>query len=373
MYWLNGLTNCIEKSFMNGKHHDKHPYSDHALRMSKDATYSSLTLDLHARRIYFVKTQRKSSQIWYCELYRRDSCAVLYETDPIQFLSVLKSHFVWSTSQYGELIICEKSNCSNTYKSIENVRGVESLVVIDPSMQPRRTSPNPCSKGNGGCSHFCLLLNFHPWSQCSCPIGIKLLSDQKTCNPQGIDKVLFISAVSGIYHISLDTDDFTPRQVLHESLSHDGFSHKFYDVDFDLIERKIYWVDASMRKIRRCSMDGSGSEDVLSIPTSVRVFRLDYLARNIYWIDRLQNRFSYIGVFLASGMNRREIMKLDQYASPNGIVFDSRNNRLYWTEGNYSVVKTALLNGTQSKGCWFYIYQDLTALFTFHFRSRVVL
>ncbi|KAJ1362860.1 hypothetical protein KIN20_022564 [Parelaphostrongylus tenuis] len=90
MCWLNGLTNCIEKSFMNGKHHDKHPYSDHALRMSEDATYSSLTLDLHARQIYFVKTQRKSSQIWYCELYRRDSCAVLYETDPIQFLSVLK-------------------------------------------------------------------------------------------------------------------------------------------------------------------------------------------------------------------------------------------------------------------------------------------
>ncbi|VDM62589.1 unnamed protein product [Angiostrongylus costaricensis] len=391
MYWLNGITNCIEKSFMNGKHHDKHPYSDHAFSLSRDATYSSLTLDLPSRRIYFVRTRTESSQIWYCELYHRDSCSQVYETVPIQFLSVSKSRFVWSTLHSGEVVVCEKSSCSTTYRTIDNVRGVESLAVLDPSMQPKRTNPNPCSEGNGGCSHFCLLLNFHPWSQCSCPVGIKLLADGKTCNPLGIDKVLFISAVSGIYYISLDTSDFTPRQVLYEGLSHDGFTHKFYDIDFDPVEKKIYWVDASMGKIRRCSIDGSDAEDILSIPTSVRVFRLDYLARNIYWIDSVQNRIfvTRIGTiytrfivvhgvsslqtltldlqnrhiyFIDStgvefriercdldGMNRRKIMIIDQYASPNGIVVDPQSSRFYWTEGNYSVIKTAFLNETQPK------------------------
>ncbi|KAK5985914.1 hypothetical protein GCK32_006705, partial [Trichostrongylus colubriformis] len=389
MYWLNGITSCIEKSFMNGQHHDKHPYSDQTISSSKDMTYSSLTLDLSSRRIYFVRTQRKSSQIWYCELYHRESCAQLLDTDPIQFFTVYKSYFVWSTSYHGELIVCEKSDCGNTYKTIEGVRGVESLVVLDPSVQPNRTNPNPCSDNNGGCSHFCLLLNFHPWAQCSCPVGIKLLDDGRTCDPRGIDKILFISAVSGLYHISLDTVDFTPKQVLFEGLNNDGFSHKFYDIDFDPIEMKIYWIDASMGQIRRCSVNGSSAEDVLSVPNTVRVFRLDYLARNIYWIDAglgrlyitklgttytrvivalgisrvytmaldLQNRHiyfsdghleqSHIDRCDLDGRNRTRIVTLAPYAWPNGIAVDADNYRLYWTEGNYSVVRTALLDGTE--------------------------
>ncbi|KAK6029605.1 EGF-like domain protein [Ostertagia ostertagi] len=206
---------------------------EQAVSSSKDVTYSSLTLDLSSRRIYFVRTQRKSSQIWYCELYHRDSCVQLFDTDPIQFFTVYK--------------------------------------------------------------------------------------------------ILFISAVSGIYQISLDTADFTPKQVLFEGLNNDGFSHKFYDIDFDPVERKIYWIDASVGRIRRCFGNGSSAEDVLSIPNSVRVFRLDYLARNVYWID--------------AGVNRLYVT-LAPYAWPNGIAVDAEHYRLYWTEGNYSVVRTAFLNGT---------------------------
>ncbi|WKY15744.1 hypothetical protein Q1695_000884 [Nippostrongylus brasiliensis] len=391
IYWLNGITNCIEKSFMNGQHHDKHPYSDQAVSSSKDVTYSSLTLDLNERRIYFVRTQRKSSQIWYCELYRRDSCAQLFDTDPIQFFTLFQSYFIWSTSYRGELIVCEKLNCENTYKTIGGVNGVESLVAVDPSIQPNRTNPNPCSDKNGGCSHFCLLLNFHPWSQCSCPVGIKLLSDGKTCDPRGINKILFISAVSGIYYISLDTSDFTPKQVLFEGLNNDGFSHKFYDIDFDPVGRKIYWIDASMGQIRRCSVEGYVVEDVLSIPSTVRVFRLDYLSRNIYWVDTDLNRIyvtkldtTYTRPIISRGVNKLHTIALDlrnrhlyfsdgqgaenriercnldgsdrvvvvtlaSYAWPNGIVVNPESRRLYWTEGNYSVVKTAFLNGTEQK------------------------
>ncbi|KAK6034741.1 Low-density lipoprotein receptor repeat class B, partial [Cooperia oncophora] len=251
------------------------------------------------------------------------------------------------------------------------------------------TNPNPCALNNGGCSHFCLLLNFHPWSQCSCPVGIKLLDDEKTCDPRGIDKILFISAVSGIYHISLDTPDFTPKQILFEGLNNDGFSHKFYDIDFDPIERKIYWIDASVGQIRRCSGNGSSAEDVLSIPNSVRVFRIDYLARNIYWIDANLNRLyvtklgtTHTRVIVARGVlklhtmaldlknrhiyfsngrgeqshidrcdldgsNRTRVVTLAPYAWPNGIAVDADNYHLYWTEGNYSVVRTAFLNGTE--------------------------
>ncbi|VDL72484.1 unnamed protein product [Nippostrongylus brasiliensis] len=168
--------------------------------------------------------------------------------------------------------------------------------------------------------------------------GITNCIEKSFMNGQHHDKhpysILFISAVSGIYYISLDTSDFTPKQVLFEGLNNDGFSHKFYDIDFDPVGRKIYWIDASMGQIRRCSVEGYVVEDVLSIPSTVRVFRLDYLSRNIYWVDTDLNR---IYVTLAS------------YAWPNGIVVNPESRRLYWTEGNYSVVKTAFLNGTEQK------------------------
>ncbi|EYC36778.1 hypothetical protein Y032_0858g2726, partial [Ancylostoma ceylanicum] len=90
IYWLNGISNSIEKSFMNGQRHDRFPYDDQSSSFSKDVTYSSLTLDLLAKRLYFVKTQRKSSQIWYCELHRRDSCASLLATNPIHFFTTSK-------------------------------------------------------------------------------------------------------------------------------------------------------------------------------------------------------------------------------------------------------------------------------------------
>lgn len=128
------------------------------------------------------------------------------------------------------------------------------------------SNPNPCSTNNGGCSHFCLLLNFHPWSECSCPVGIKLLDDGRTCDPRGIDKVsfgsffigssspstldrsyfkiLFISAVSGLYHISLDTNDFTPKQVLFEvcSVPFDGVTIRVVRVSMRTSGPQQWWI-----------------------------------------------------------------------------------------------------------------------------------
>ncbi|EYC36774.1 hypothetical protein Y032_0858g2723 [Ancylostoma ceylanicum] len=180
------------------------------------------------------------------------------------------------------------------------------------------TKPNPCSISNGDCSHFCLLMNVQPWSQCLCPLGIRLLSDGKTCDPRGIDKVLLVSAVSGLYQISLDTYDFASKQLLFEGVNHEGFTRKFYDIDFDPIEKTIFWIDASTGCIRKCNLDGSHAKDVMFVPNSVKVFRLDYVSRNIYWIDAALNRISvtstgtaYTKFIVSRGANKIQTLALD--------------------------------------------------------------
>ncbi|EYC36770.1 hypothetical protein Y032_0858g2721, partial [Ancylostoma ceylanicum] len=47
-----------------------------------------------------------------------------------------------------------------------------------------------------------------------------------------------------------------------------------------------------------------------------------------------------------TGENRTTVVKLARGAHVYGIAVDPLNHRLYWTEGNYSAVKGAFLNGT---------------------------
>jgi len=38
-----------------------------------------------------------------------------------------------------------------------------------------------CTLDNGQCSHLCLLSPIEPFYKCSCPTGVLLLPDNKTC------------------------------------------------------------------------------------------------------------------------------------------------------------------------------------------------
>jgi len=40
----------------------------------------------------------------------------------------------------------------------------------------------PCEVNNGGCSHLCLLAPLPKGYSCTCPTGINLQSDGKTCS-----------------------------------------------------------------------------------------------------------------------------------------------------------------------------------------------
>ncbi|RCN32345.1 hypothetical protein ANCCAN_21856, partial [Ancylostoma caninum] len=106
--------------------------------------------------------------------------------------------------------------------------------------------------------------------------------------------------------------------LLHQGVNREGFTRKFYDIDFDPVDRAIFWIDASTGYIRKCNLDGSNAEDVMSIPNSVKVFRLDYFSRNIYWIDAALNRISVTSIgtahakFIVSrGVNKFQTLALD--------------------------------------------------------------
>jgi DNA-binding beta-propeller fold protein YncE len=98
------------------------------------------------------------------------------------------------------------------------------------------------------------------------------------------------------------------------------------DVDLDLVNGKMYWVDVDNFVIRRANLDGSGQEDIvtsgLEFPSAIAV---DPVGGKIYWGD--QSAFELRRANL-DGTNN-ELLR--STAFHRGIALDTVNGKVYWS------------------------------------------
>ncbi|GIY75807.1 low-density lipoprotein receptor-related protein 5 [Caerostris extrusa] len=141
------------------------------------------------------------------------------------------------------------------------------------------SAPTPCDNNNGGCSHLCLLSANEPFYSCACPTGVLLENDNVTCK-DGPQELLLVVRRTDIRRISLDTPDFTDV-VLELS----GIKHAIA-IDYDPVEKQIYWTDDETRTIRRAHLNGTGQQNLVTTevhhPDGIAI---DWIARNMYWTD----------------------------------------------------------------------------------------
>uniref|UniRef100_A0A0M3HPM8 Low-density lipoprotein receptor-related protein 6 n=1 Tax=Ascaris lumbricoides TaxID=6252 RepID=A0A0M3HPM8_ASCLU len=396
MYWLNRVHKRIERAWMDGRHHDAYPFRDD----TKDVvTTAALTLEQASRTLYYARTKISpdDSQIWSCHLYDRESCRIVATKVNAFYLDVFDNLLVWTsvTNQNSGITLCEKDDCAGTMRQIADSNGVEALRVLDLRSQPQRTSPNPCAVANGGCSHICVLIPGAPWRSCLCPIGVRLLEDRLTCAPNGtplctinlrIDRVLLVATTSGLISISLETKDYTPLPLPY--VSTDTQDWKIMHVDYDPIDKKVYVIDGESGVIRRCKFDGSEQEEIIKdgVTPKSEALAVDWLNRNIYWLDsniaqiKIQSligdyrqtvishglgqprglAIDPVGGYIyfsdwhesmgrierawLDGTHRVILIVLEEDAWPNGIAIDPEQDRIYWTEGRRSLIKSAVLH-----------------------------
>lgn len=91
---------------------------------------------------------------------------------------------------------------------------------------------------------------------CACSTGVKLL-DNYTC-AQGPQEILLIVQRNEINRISLDSPDYTNFMLPLNGLKH------AIAIDFDPVEKMLYWTDEQARVIRRAYLNGSNQQDVIS-------------------------------------------------------------------------------------------------------------
>lgn len=114
-------------------------------------------------------------------------------------------------------------------------------------------------------------------------------------------------------------------------------------VDFDPVEKQIYWTDNEQQFISRSYLDGTGLENlILGVPRPDGI-AIDAVNRKLYWTD---TRKKEIEVSDLDGRNRKAIVT-DHLYEPRDIAVDVKNKKIYWCDwGINPKIERANLDGS---------------------------
>uniref|UniRef100_A0A8C1NTK7 Low density lipoprotein receptor-related protein 4 n=1 Tax=Cyprinus carpio TaxID=7962 RepID=A0A8C1NTK7_CYPCA len=189
-------------------------------------------------------------------------------------LTLLGPHMYWTDWQSRSIHRADKDTGANTITVRSNLPGLMDIQAVD---RASSLGFNKCGRRNGGCSHLCLPR--HNVTSCACPTGILLKSDGRSCDNLPETFLLFSNRVS-VRRISLDTNDHTDVYVPVPEL------HNVISLDYDSVERKLYYTDVSLDVIRYAGM----LSFVLGISGNILKLKKKFKKiHSLYWTDTGRN------------------------------------------------------------------------------------
>ncbi|TMS19458.1 Low-density lipoprotein receptor-related protein 1 [Larimichthys crocea] len=240
-----------------------------------------------------------------------------------------------------------------------------------------------CSLDNGDCSHNCTVAPGEGVI-CSCPLGMELGPDNKTCQIQSFcakhlkcsqrceqDKFSVKCSCYEGWELEPDmencksTDPFKPfiifsnrHEIRRIDLNKGEFSvlvpglRNTIALDFHLSQSALYWTDVVEDKIYRGKLSENGaltSFDVviqygLATPEGLAV---DWIAGNIYWVE---SNLDQIEVAKLDGTMRTTLLA-GEVEHPRAIALDPRDGILFWTDWDASLprIEAASMSGQGRK------------------------
>lgn len=245
-------------------------------------------------------------------------------------------------------------NCSH---SCRNIPGGNGYICICPAgyQVPGDASKNcsdidECSSLRlNNCSQICVNdLGSH---HCECKPGFSRYDDR--CAANGV--MPHILYANGPEVRAVDVAELHQSSVI-------GGESRIQAIDFDPIESVIYWTDSHEKAIKRSLMPslndpghGNGYAQnlylkALSQPMDIAV---DWVARNLYWIDVDQNSLpkpkGKILVSKLDGRYRRSVVP-SGLERPTSIVVDPEIGLLFWTEaGTTPKIERSWMDGSNRK------------------------
>uniref|UniRef100_A0A8C6LFG2 Low density lipoprotein receptor-related protein 4 n=1 Tax=Nothobranchius furzeri TaxID=105023 RepID=A0A8C6LFG2_NOTFU len=313
MYWTDwGANPKIERAGMDA--------SNRIVIISSNLTWpNGLAIDYETKRLYWADAGMKT--IEYGNFDGSDRQVLIGSQLPHPFgLTVHEDKLYWTDWLSKSIQSADKLTA---YIESRSVGGLSLFVCVS-------IVHNPCAVNNGGCSHLCLLAPAPKASSCSCPTGINLQSDGKTCTP-GMSRFLIFARRTDIRMVSLDIPYYA-----------DFFNSPYGCVS--LPAGKVYWSDSTLKKISRSNINGTAHQDIVSTGLmTTDGLGVDAVGRKVYWTDTGTNR---IEVANLDG-SMRKVLIWQNLDSPRAIALYHEMGYMYWTDwGEHAKLERSAMDGT---------------------------
>uniref|UniRef100_A0A673HZJ4 EGF-like domain-containing protein n=1 Tax=Sinocyclocheilus rhinocerous TaxID=307959 RepID=A0A673HZJ4_9TELE len=295
---------------------------------------NGLTIDYTERRLYWTDldtTLIESSNMLGLER------EVIADDLPHPFgLTQYQDYIYWTDWSQRSIERANKTSGQNRTIIQGHLDYVMDILVFHSS---RQSGWNACASTNGHCSH---------------------LSDHVTegwvCIKHATIMLLFGSPTS---FLLFSQKTAINRMVIDELQSPDIMLpiHSLRNVraiDYDPLDRQLYWIDSKQNAIRRAQEDGNQSETVVSsasLGLQPYDLSIDVYSRFIYWTSEVTN---VINVTRIDG-SRVGVVLRGEHDKPRAIVVNPERGYMYFTnlQERSPKIERAALDGTEREVLFF--------------------
>ncbi|XP_052581109.1 low-density lipoprotein receptor-related protein 2 isoform X1 [Peromyscus californicus insignis] len=164
---------------------------------------------------------------------------------------------------------------------------------------------------------------------CKCAPGYIREPDGKTCRQNSdIEPYLIFS---NRYYLRNLTTDGTSYSLILQGLGN------VVALDFDRVEKRLYWIDAEKQIIERMFLNKTNRETIISHRLQrAESLAVDWVSRKLYWLDAI------LDCLFVSDLEGRHRKMLAQHCvdanntfcfeNPRGIVLHPQNGHVYWAD-----------------------------------------
>ncbi|KAM9247401.1 low-density lipoprotein receptor-related protein 6 isoform 6-T6 [Leptosomus discolor] len=337
MYWTEwGGKPKIDRAAMDG--------SERTTLVPNVGRANGLTIDYAKRRLYW--TDLDTNLIESSNMLGLDR-EIIADDLPHPFgLTQYQDYIYWTDWSRRSIERANKTSGQNRTIIQGHLDYVMDILVFHSS---RQAGWNECASSNGHCSHLCLAVPVGGFV-CGCPAHYSLNSDNRTCSAP--TTFLLFSQKNAINRMVIDEQQSPDIILPIHSL------RNVRAIDYDPLDKQLYWIDSRQNIIRKAQEDGSQSLTVVTSPVPNQNLdmqpydlSIDIYSRYIYWTCEATN---VINVTRLDGRPMGVVLKGDQ-DRPRAIVVNPEKGYMYFTnlQERSPKIERAALDGTEREVLFF--------------------
>ncbi|XP_068223129.1 low-density lipoprotein receptor-related protein 1 isoform X3 [Palaemon carinicauda] len=333
MFWVDTGENVrIESASLDG--------SNRKVLVNDSLQYPvDLVVDYNEGHLYWVDQRAKTLEKVNLDGSHRE---VVLNSETLQLpvsIFVFDDSIFWADMVYaaGSIRHVPKSDLSRV-STLRDTLGdtVRDIIVMSTDAQ---IGLNPCSTNNGGCEEICLFNGQEVKCQC---YHARVAEDGKSCKEY--DVFLLFSSITSIDSLRMFDEDNpnTPLKKITSDIMKNAIS-----LTFDYANQRIFYSDIQRGSINTVFFNGSGHSLLVEKQGSVEGLAFEESERDLYWTCQSDASINRMSVDPSRTQTVEKIVHLEQNDKPRGIVVDSCDLLIFWTNWNSEApsIQRSLVSG----------------------------